>query len=337
MSVTIEDPDGDSFNWTIETSPNVGSNSVNGANNGSKSCSISGLAYSTTYTWFVSATDGKGWTNESFTFTTKSESGGGGSGGGGTENQNPVADADGPYSGFIDEEITFDGSGSTDEDGSIANYTWDFGDTTTGYGINPTHVYGTPREYTVILTVTDDEEATDTNETTVVISQPNRIPSTPYVDGSQEGTQNTEYTYTAVSTDEDNDTIQYHFDWGDGTTNTTAFLPNGTAATQTHTWTAAGKYTITVQAYDNQTPSDTTSYVVLIDAHIVDDIGYITDDNADGTYDTFHDTGIETYLEQDDDKYLIDNDGDGEWDYVYDPETEELTEYEAEPTPHKED
>ena len=251
-------------------------------------------------------------------------------------NQIPSADANGPYSGFVDEEITFDGSGSTD-DGTITNYTWDFGDSTTGYGVNPVHVYDTPGEYTVILTVTDDYGATDNGETTADIIMPNRPPSDPEIDGPQNGTKNIGYVYTAVSTDPDNDTISYIFNWDDGETNTTEFFANGTAATQTHSWTSAGKYTITVEAYDNETYSGTTSHVVLIDVHIVDDIGYIADDDADGTYDTFHDTDVETDLGQQDGKYLIDNDGDDEWDYVYDMDTGELTDYKGEPTQPEED
>jgi hypothetical protein len=73
LSLTIEDPDGDLFDWSIETNPNIGISNVNGDSNGSKSCSVSGLAYSTTYTWFVNATDGNSWTNNTFTFTTNSE------------------------------------------------------------------------------------------------------------------------------------------------------------------------------------------------------------------------------------------------------------------------
>ena len=81
LSVTIEDPDGDSFNWSITTSPNIGSNSSSGENNGTKTCSISGLAYSKTYTWTVSATDGTGWRNVSYSFTTEPKPGNGGNGG----------------------------------------------------------------------------------------------------------------------------------------------------------------------------------------------------------------------------------------------------------------
>ena len=62
----------------------------------------------------------------------------------------------------------------------------------------------------------------------------NRIPTAPIVSGPQNGTQNQKYAYTAVSFDEDNDTIQYHFDWGDGSENTTEFLPNNNHALLYH-------------------------------------------------------------------------------------------------------
>ena len=74
LSVFIEDPEGDSFDWSITTSPNVGSSSGTGESNGTKTCAISGLSYSTTYTWTVSATDSDGGgetTTEIYTFTTK--------------------------------------------------------------------------------------------------------------------------------------------------------------------------------------------------------------------------------------------------------------------------
>ena len=72
LNVTIEDPEGDSFNWTIETSPDIGSASANDDANGTKTCSVSGLDFNTTYTWYVNATDiGSGeWTNETYWFIT---------------------------------------------------------------------------------------------------------------------------------------------------------------------------------------------------------------------------------------------------------------------------
>ena len=289
-----------------------------------------GLTNGHSYTYQVSAVDisgneGEKSDSKSGIPTASSSNGGDGGGGGGTpfippapQNIIPTADAGGPYYGFIDEEIEFDGSKSTD-DGTITNYTWDFGDKTSGYGVKLTHAYANPGRYTVSLIVTDDLGAANQDKTVAEIAIPNRIPSAPVVDGSSDGTQNTDYSFTAVSTDEDNDTLQYHFDWGDGTKNITEFLPNGTVATQVHIWTSADVYTITVQAYDNKTTSGTSSYTVLIDSHIVEDIGYITDDDADGIYDMFHSENIDTDLGFEGGKYLIDTNGDGNWNHIYDP------------------
>ena len=58
--------------------------------------------------------------------------------------------------------LSFDGSGSTNPDGSIVSYAWDFGDTTTGSGPAPSHTYTAAGPYTVSLTVTDDDGLTNT-------------------------------------------------------------------------------------------------------------------------------------------------------------------------------
>lgn len=52
----------------------------------------------------------------------------------------------------------FDGSASSDTDGTIARYDWSFGDGTSaaGGGATPTHTYSAPGTYTARLTVTDD-------------------------------------------------------------------------------------------------------------------------------------------------------------------------------------
>ena len=184
--------------------------------------------------------------------------------------------------------------------------------------MKPTHTFSTPGRYSISLIVTDNLGASNEDKTIAEITVPNRVPSAPLVDGPEEGTQNFEYSFTAMSTDEDNDTIRYHFDWDDGTTNITEFLPNGTETMQMHIWIAADIYTISVQAYDNNTLSSATNHVILIDAHIIEDIGYITDDDVDGTYGTFHGEKINTDLGLDGGKYLIDINGDGNWNYTYD-------------------
>lgn len=56
--------------------------------------------------------------------------------------------------------VSFDASASSDPDGSIASYAWDFGDGNTGSGQTVTHTYAADDNYTVTLTVTDNESKT---------------------------------------------------------------------------------------------------------------------------------------------------------------------------------
>jgi PKD repeat protein len=73
------------------------------------------------------------------------------------ENQPPLAVAGGPYSGGVNQDIQFDGSGSSDPDGNNLAFDWDFGDNSAhGSGATPTHAYAAANNYLVTLTVTDD-------------------------------------------------------------------------------------------------------------------------------------------------------------------------------------
>jgi PKD repeat protein len=110
-----------------------------------------------------------------------------------------------------------------------------------------------PGIYNVSLRVFDDEGSSDINTTKVIIVQPNRPPSEPAVTGPENGTENTTYEFEVVSTDDDNDSIQYTFDWGDGTSGTSEFLPSGTTFKATHKWAEPGTYSVTVTADDNKT------------------------------------------------------------------------------------
>jgi hypothetical protein len=88
LSVLITHKTDDQFNYSITSSPNIGSLSEMNQSTGTKTCPISGLSYDTTYTWTVAVQecDTGNWTNQTFQFTTEEEpddDGGGGSPGGG--------------------------------------------------------------------------------------------------------------------------------------------------------------------------------------------------------------------------------------------------------------
>lgn len=280
------------------------------------------LEYNTQYYWKIIAWDNYGASTPGplwiFTVVTEEYIG-----------DPPIAKAGGPYTGVIKIPLSFDGSGSNDSDGTITNYTWNFGDGNSSPKIKPSYTYIKSGNYTVTLKVTDNSSLSDTDTTYAIISPtPNLPPTNPDVIGPTSGTKNTVYTYSAVSTDPDNDTIQYVFNWGDGSESTTDFQSNGTLSTQTHKWTSAGRFSIGVKAYDNNTYSGTKSYEVMIDAVYIKNIGYIIDNNADGIYDAFYSnsTKDETLVQkQEDGTYLIDINGDNIWDYKYDFTTDTIT------------
>jgi len=338
LSITMQDPEGDYFNWTITTLPNIGNSSGTSASNGTKTCSVSGLAYSTTYTWTVRAYDVHDWTNQSFSFTTISYSGGGDDGGSPPPPSNypPIANvsAGEPYQGDVNTSIRFNGSKSTDPDGNITKWFWVFGDHTNGTGKIIQHVYSETGTYTVTLTVTDNKGATNTDTTTCVITQPNRSPTPPSITGPTQGTKNTPYNYTVVSTDADNDTLRYFIIWGDETSyeNTSSLLPSGTPFTCNHRWTTPGIYTITVHASDNKTDSEPAYLIVLIDIKYTGGLGYLIDQDGVGMYDRFYSNstrGETTVQRQANGTYLIDSNGDGTWEYWYNTTTGALSTYQA--------
>ncbi len=90
---------------------------------------------------------------------------------GGGDNTAPTANANGPYSAAVNTAITFSSNGSTDNDGSIASYSWNFGDgSAVNTSANPSHIYTTAGNFTATLTVTDNEGATRSSSAAVSVT-----------------------------------------------------------------------------------------------------------------------------------------------------------------------
>ena len=85
-------------------------------------------------------------------------------------NDLPVADAGPDQSAFVGSTLNFNGSGSSDPDGTIVSYAWDFGDGDTAIGVTTPHNYEAAGIYTVTLNVTDDDGSSDTDKATVTVN-----------------------------------------------------------------------------------------------------------------------------------------------------------------------
>lgn len=68
---------------------------------------------------------------------------------------------------------------SSDTDGTVASWSWNFGDEGTSTLTNPSHSYAAAGTYTVTLTVTDDDGATATTTRSVTVTDPNGGTVTP--------------------------------------------------------------------------------------------------------------------------------------------------------------
>jgi PKD repeat protein len=86
-----------------------------------------------------------------------------------TEYDYPVAIANGPYTAYLNNTITFDASESYDNDSTIIEYRWNFGDGNTAEGKIVTHTYTEEKQYNVTLTITNNYGLKDTKTTTATI------------------------------------------------------------------------------------------------------------------------------------------------------------------------
>ncbi|MFG6492868.1 PKD domain-containing protein [Microbacterium sp. P03] len=147
-----------------------------------------------------------------------------------------------------DLSVAFDGSTTSDSDGSVASYAWTFGDGQTGTGVSPTHVYATAGTYAVTLTATDNLGASASLEQEVVVVAANQLPTAAFTPA----VSNLSLTADgSASTDPDGTISNYSWAYGDG-----AVSAGVNAA---HTYAAAGDYDVTLTVTDNRGGSASTT------------------------------------------------------------------------------
>jgi PKD repeat protein len=142
---------------------------------------------------------------------------------------------------------------ASDIDGSVASYSWDFGDGSTGVGSAPSHTYAAEGPYTVTLTVTDDAGGQTAVASGLVTGHPNSPPTAAFT---------TNITNTSVvfdgtaSHDSDGSIVSYNWDFGDGST--------ATGATPTHDFGVTGDFLVTLTVTDDLGASTSTTQLVSV-------------------------------------------------------------------------
>jgi PKD repeat protein len=150
-----------------------------------------------------------------------------------------------------------DGRASSDPDGTIASYAWEFGDGTTGTGPSIAHPYAKAGTYTVALTVTDDDGATGRTTASVTVTAPpvNQAPVAAFTSTVAGLVASLD---ASKSSDPDGTVASYAWAFGDGTT--------GTGRTTTHAYPAAGSYAVSLTVTDDKGLATTTTSQVAVQA-----------------------------------------------------------------------
>lgn len=176
-------------------------------------------------------------------------------------NQPPVAVVTAtPLSGTEPLVVSFDAGGSSDPDGTIASYTWNFGDGGTATGSTVQHIYyatGTTVTYVATLTVTDNLGGTSTSSVSIVVNSSNQPPVAAFTATPITGSVPLTVNFDASSSSDPDGTISTYL-WyvGDGMSRT--------GAQTQYTYKFAGNYVVTLQVTDNLGATSTASVTIVV-------------------------------------------------------------------------
>ncbi len=191
-------------------------------------------------------------------------------------NKSPIADlgGDSTVMGMPAEKLHFSAANSTDADGEIKRFFWDFGDGKTATGINVSHTYQHPGLYQLHLRVEDDSSspcnfATSTRKVW--------INTAPIVDaGANKRAAILEDVHfnDSVSFDTDGNIIQYQWDFGDGS--------QATGKIVSHKYQKDGNYKVTLTVTDNAklVNSSTSDYLTVAVNHVPEAIASVNTNRA---------------------------------------------------------
>ena len=153
--------------------------------------------------------------------------------------------------------VQFNGSGSSDSDGTIASYAWNFGDGSTDSGSSQWHRFNTSGTFIVTLTVTDNDGATNTMTQAVQVGSSNQPPVASFVATPTNPMINAWVQFNATaSADSDGSIVSYAWNFGDGSTESGNLV--------WHRFVASGTYIVTLTVTDDDGATDSSSQAIQV-------------------------------------------------------------------------
>jgi serine protease AprX len=157
----------------------------------------------------------------------------------------------------------FTSAGSSDiESGGALGYDWDFGDGTShAAGPTASHAYAQKGAYTVTLTATDSEGASDTDTLLVTVTKPNHAPiASAFASPSTVAVESSVTLDARGSTDQDTgDTLSFAWDFGDG-----GWTTDAKGAVVTTSFDEVGEYVATATVTDSAGATSTAKVTVHV-------------------------------------------------------------------------
>jgi len=162
----------------------------------------------------------------------------------GGANQPPVANVSAiPTSGTAPLVVAFSSGGSSDPDGAIASYSWNFGDGITSTAPNPNTVYASAGVYTATLTVTDNAGSTASRSIVITVTAAVNVVRSSNINLTATRRLNTVTATGKVTVKNQAGAIMQG-----ATVSATWTLPNGTTKSQTATTNSSGIATFSVKS-----------------------------------------------------------------------------------------
>ncbi|MBP1912167.1 PKD domain-containing protein [Thermococcus stetteri] len=153
------------------------------------------------------------------------------------------------------DEVTFMDS-SSDPNGSVAGWSWNFGDGSFSDERNPKHTYSTPGTYTVMLTVEDESGLKGSYTKEIKVEPKNYLPTADFTFIPKEPKAGEEVSFVDKSSDKDGSVVGWSWDFGDGSTSN--------EAEPVHTFAKAGNYTVTITVRDNSGGEDMKEVTITV-------------------------------------------------------------------------